>query len=76
MLPMAYPRPNAVSTRLITAGNPSIVNIHSAFLFQIPCRRHKRRRTLSFASLRSQDVIRPWMRKITDIPRWLYFYRG
>ena len=36
LLPMAYPRPNAVSTRLITAINPSIVNIHSALLSQIP----------------------------------------
>ena len=35
---MAYPRPNAVSTRLITAINPSIVNIHSALLSQIPFR--------------------------------------
>lgn len=30
--PMAYPRPNAVSTRLITAMSPSIVNISIALL--------------------------------------------
>ena len=35
---MSYPRPNAVSTRLITAINSSIANIHSALLSQIPFR--------------------------------------
>ena len=39
LLPMAYPRPKQVRHKPSTEINPSIVNIHSALLSQIPASR-------------------------------------
>ena len=69
LLPMAYPRPKQVRHKPSTEINPSIVNIHSALLSQIPASRFLCNRRVTVPPQKDQPPT------VMAAPIWIYYQK-